>query len=365
MLVHLYQNPFLSPKRLDRFLAHGWFRNCNMLGKQKIVCLAKGMHATINIRVNLQNYQFPKSLHKNYVRNTKQFRYEINPPILNDEKEQLYQAHKHRFAGTILPTLALSLYGYENPKQNPFHTQEISVYDKDKLIAVSYFDIGNQTIASILGLFDHNYQKYSLGMFTMLLEIDFAIRLGKKYYYPGYILHKNIDFDYKLRLGNIQYHDGENHWLPYQDLHKTRWLDTIIDEEIEKITKELRTNYIPYSTFLNPYFPLSYLFDEELPFVASPMQIICLENILAKILLLEFLPDTKHYRLSYVQKAIITNEMQEMLYLLGNYNPEIYTQEIYVYQEIVVESYNLDEIIAKILIEKILSTKLEKQSFQI
>ncbi len=47
MIFNLYQNPFISPKRLDRFLAHGWFRNCNMLGKQYVICLETGLHAII------------------------------------------------------------------------------------------------------------------------------------------------------------------------------------------------------------------------------------------------------------------------------------------------------------------------------
>lgn len=360
MIFNLYQNPFISPKRLDRFLAHGWFRNCNMLGKQQVICLETGLHSIINIRVTLNNYKFPKSLAKNYKNNSKKFRFEIHEVQLNSEKEQLYHAHKHRFEGAVLPTLELSLFGFEGAIANPFHTQELCVYDGMRLVAVSYFDIGYNSVASIMGLFDHDYQKDSLGMFSMLVEIDLAMRLGKQFYYPGYILHQNPNFDYKLRLGNIQYHDGKNYWLPFSDFPKAKWLDTQIADKTKNIMKILAKNAINSHSLINPYFPLAYLFTNEIPFLLSPIQIkldvsldIALNTSSSNSLIIEYIPDTKHYRLSYAQKAILTEEIQELLSFLGNYNPEIYLQDIHVYEEIILESYEIEDIVEMVLLEKI------------
>ena len=41
-------------------------------------------------------------------------------------------------------------------------------------------------------------KKYSLGFYTMLLEIDFGIKSGAEYYYPGYVVPNYFKFDYKL-----------------------------------------------------------------------------------------------------------------------------------------------------------------------
>lgn len=352
MIFNLYQNPFISPKRLDRFLAHGWFRNCNMLGKQQVICLETGLHSIINIRVPLDNYKFPKSLQKNHKNNSKKFRFEIHEVQLNSEKEQLYHAHKHRFEGAVLPTLELSLFGFEGLESNPFHTQELCVYDGMRLVAVSYFDIGHKSVASIMGLFDHDYHKDSLGMFTMLVEIDLAMRLGKQFYYPGYILHQNPSFDYKLRLGNIQYHDGKNYWLPFSNLPKTTWLDTQIADETHKIMKNLAKNAINSHSLINPYFPLAYLFTDEIPFLLSPIQI-KLDILSENLLIVEYIPDTKHYRLSYAKKAMLTDEIQELLGFLGTYHAKLYVQDIYVYEEIILESYEIEDIVAKVLIEEL------------
>ena len=35
----------------------------------------------------------------------------------------------------------------------------------------------------------------------MLKEVEYGKRTGRKWFYPGYILDKRSDFDYKLKLG--------------------------------------------------------------------------------------------------------------------------------------------------------------------
>jgi arginyl-tRNA--protein-N-Asp/Glu arginylyltransferase len=354
MLVNIYQNPFLSPKRLDRFLLHGWFRNCNILTKQKIVCVDNGLSAVINIRVLLENYTIAKSLQKMYRRNMAKFRCEIHEVRIDASKEVLYQNHKSRFKGAIMPTLENTLFGYEGRMYSPFHTHELCVYDENKLVAVSYFDVSHNSIASILGLFDTTYHKYSLGMFTMLLEIDLAQRLHKKYYYPGYILHKDSAFDYKLRLGNIQYHDGKNYWKSHAYIDKETWLDTKIDLEIHKISQQLHAHEISFHTWLNPYFQLGYFATEHKSFLESPVHFICLENPEDFFWVIEYMPDRQTYRLSKAEKFVIMKDMQKIIDSLGQYNTTIYNKNLLVYCHIIIESANLDEVINTFLIEKIL-----------
>lgn len=357
MLIGAYYNPFLSPKRLDRFLAHGWFRSCNILGKQKLICLNEGIYPIINIRVQLEGYKYPKKLQKIMNRNLGKFRYEINSVKLNARKEALYQAQKSRFIGLIMPTLSDALFGEDYQQdymRNPFHTQEICVYDQDELVAVSFFDVGYQSVASILGLFDERYSKFSLGIYTMLLEISLGQRLGKKFYYPGYILHKDHTFDYKLRLGNLQYHNGENYWRPFGEVNQEVWLDRIIADKTAEIAALLQQNNVSCKTLWNPYFPFAYIFADEIMFLASPMQVFCANNFEHQPLVLEYMPDTKHYRLSYVQEAEPNEELNEMLALYGTYQTEIYSQKVYVYKETIYESFDLAEMVGKVLIEKIL-----------
>ena len=49
-------------------------------------------------------------------------------------------------------------------------------------------------------------------MYTMLLELDLAKRMGLDYYYPGYVLDSPSSFDYKLLLGPCEWLTDEQCW---------------------------------------------------------------------------------------------------------------------------------------------------------
>ena len=86
----------------------------------------------------------------------------------------------------------LSQFFYNNSIKSIFDTYEVAVYDGSKLIGLSYFDFGQKSVASLLSVYDvtDEYKKYSLGVYTMLLEVVYAQEQDKTYYYPGYVLDK-------------------------------------------------------------------------------------------------------------------------------------------------------------------------------
>ncbi|MEK7257118.1 MAG: GNAT family N-acetyltransferase, partial [Bacteroidota bacterium] len=103
------------------------------------------------------------------------------------------------FKGMLMPNLKFNM--LDNSETNIFSSYEIAVYDGDKLVAFSFFDVGKSSLASIKGVYDHEYAKHSLGLYTMLKEIQFGLELGFQYFYPGYIVPGYPRFDYKLRVG--------------------------------------------------------------------------------------------------------------------------------------------------------------------
>lgn len=64
-------------------------------------------------------------------------------------------------------------------------------------------------------MFDLDYSENSLGLYTMLLEIEHAISLGKKYYYHGYCYDVKSFYDYKKQFPALEWYDWENSWHPY------------------------------------------------------------------------------------------------------------------------------------------------------
>ena len=188
MLSQVHYKDYFRGEVLDDYLADGWFRSCQCMYRQQIICLNDGLYSPVRIRLELPNYEFRRSLRKLNKKVKNHFRVEIREGGFPGEidKEFLYTHFKKRLSGYLSPTLQRYLWG-ENTS-NVFETYEVAIYDKDELVAISFFDVGEESVASILGLYHEDYEKYSLGFYTMLAEIEFGKKEGYRYYYPGYVL---------------------------------------------------------------------------------------------------------------------------------------------------------------------------------
>jgi len=190
MLSQVHYRDFFKAEVLDEYLADGWFRSCQCMYRQQILYLTDGLYSPVRIRLELPNYEFRKSLRKINKKVKENFRVEIkkggHPG--EAEKEFLYTHFKERLTGYLSPTLKKYLWGERD--SNVFETYEVLIYDEEELVAVSFFDLGQDSIASILGIYHQDYESYSLGFYTMLAEIEFGKKEGFQYYYPGYVIPK-------------------------------------------------------------------------------------------------------------------------------------------------------------------------------
>ena len=99
------------------------------------------------------------------------------------------------------------------------NTQLFRVYDGKRLVAFSYFDVGRRVMYTKAGIYDPDYADHSLGLFTMLLEVELAVERDFTYYYPGYYAPTFPAFNYKLQFGPMQYRNiATGQWLPHPAL---------------------------------------------------------------------------------------------------------------------------------------------------
>ncbi|MGB0524481.1 MAG: GNAT family N-acetyltransferase [Flammeovirgaceae bacterium] len=301
----------MSPSRLDKFLAGGWFRNCHLLFRSQLICLEGDVFSVVNIRLNLEKYNFSKSLRKIYRRNLKRFTFEIRHMQLDREKEQLFQKHRSRFKGFLFESLQ-HFFSEDLMGQQVFDTKEICVYDKEQLIAYSFFDEGQNSMASLLGVFDERYSKYSLGLFTMLLEIIYASTTNKQYYYPGYVLDQPSVFDYKLRLGEMEYYNWKGEWLPKEKITFSANIASRLRSKIAEMQLTLSIWNVANKRILYPVFSLGYLGGFE-GFVKSPIYLACYgHKNKGRFLIVEYLLEEKTYALSLVEKLGDFDDMINM-----------------------------------------------------
>ncbi len=210
--------PFtLSPESLDWHLAKGWYRMGSTIFTTHFLFFKNRPYSAVWIRLDLREFAFSKSQRKLLRKNQQLFDVQVAARVIDEEHEDLYDRYAAQFDGRLSPSIADSLEDYDG--EVVFSTWETSVRDQisGKLVASSYFDLGNDSAASILGIFDPNLKSFSLGYYTMLLEIQHCLELGLRYYYPGYVVPSYQRFDYKLRLGQSEYFDlRTDAWLPYK-----------------------------------------------------------------------------------------------------------------------------------------------------
>lgn len=243
---------------LDNYLEEGWFRSSHMMLRSNVLCVEGELLETINIRYDLRGYEYPKRMRKLMRRNRRRFRHEIRPARVTARRRQLYKMHIKRFKGMVVPTLDAFMAGSFH-EHSPFNTMEVTVYDGRRIVAVSYFDVGMHSMASILGFFDPDYSRYSLGIYTMLLEIEWAQQRQMHYYYPGYILDAHPLFDYKLRLGQAEVYDWERHWVPFQPAMREQTLAAAIRSKHALLREQFVHYGVEHATFTYPLAYLGYL----------------------------------------------------------------------------------------------------------
>jgi len=272
----------LHAKELDAFLAHAWFRNGQTMFHTQILCFEQGVYSPVWIRLPLTNY-VPKKRLRKLLRKNSHFRTVVKKASITPAKERLYQQHKYRFSGYIHDSLSDYL---EAGGASVFNTMEICVYDGRKLIAVSYFDVGDVSLAGIIALYDNSYATASLGMYTMLKEINYGVINNYQYYYPGYIVPGYAPFDYKRRIGDVEYFDWTDSmpnkplWKPIAQMPIHLLPANIIQARLRFVQKSLQGLAIPTKMYTYPLFHLGKWGQNGKSFLQSPVFLQCYPNAL-------------------------------------------------------------------------------------
>ncbi|CAN5467268.1 hypothetical protein BH10ACI1_BH10ACI1_34190 [soil metagenome] len=199
----------IAPERLDSLLANGWRHFGEYFFRYNLGWHQNSIRAVIPLRIRLADFTFSKSQRRILTKN-QDLQTFIRPIEITPETVAMFERHRFRFAENIPP----SIYTFLSPEPAtvPCEAFELAVYDQEKLLAVSFFDVGAEAISSIYGIFAPEETSRSLGILTMLLEIDFALNNGKQFYYHGYAYQGNSFYDYKKRFRSLEKFDWNGNW---------------------------------------------------------------------------------------------------------------------------------------------------------
>ncbi|GAA4819873.1 hypothetical protein GCM10023331_00320 [Algivirga pacifica] len=225
-------------KALDDYLENGWFRDGSLMSRYEMIHFREQIYSVVPLRAQLNGFSFSRSQRKLLRRNS--FLTQVIQPItFTEEKEEMYQTHRMRFKSKNSPKTLKSYFIEESSNMTPFETWELSLYDGDTLAGVSFFDVGEKSICSILAIFNPAYEPQSIGITTMLREVEYALSLNKEYYYPGYVLDQPSVFDYKKRLSNLEFFNWEGNWESMNYFDPTKAANHIIRSKLTAVLQLL------------------------------------------------------------------------------------------------------------------------------
>jgi arginyl-tRNA--protein-N-Asp/Glu arginylyltransferase len=199
----------VEPSEMDNVWAEGWrhfgpyFFRYSLAPHDGVLC-----HVT-PLRIQLDHFNLSRS-QKRILKNNADLRVVIRDAALNSDKENLFERHRLRFKENV-PN---SIYDFmsERPASVPCPNQEICAYQDDRLLAMSFLDIGERATSAVYAAFEPSESKRSLGIFTILCAIAHSRSLGCAYYYPGYAYREPSGYDYKKRFSGLQYFDWAGSW---------------------------------------------------------------------------------------------------------------------------------------------------------
>ncbi|MFN0121185.1 MAG: arginine-tRNA-protein transferase [Blastocatellia bacterium] len=198
-------------QRMDFFWSLGW----RHLGRD-FFRYSQAMHAdgrvydVMPLRVALSRFA-PSRSQKRVLAKNRDVEVLIRASTIDAGREAMFQRHKQRFRENVPD----SLYDFlsETPASAPCKNHEICVYQDDRLLAVSYLDIGREATSGVYAMFEPAESARSLGIFCILQSIRYSQTLGCRYYYPGYAYRQPSVYDYKKNLAAIEYLD----WQAYDE----------------------------------------------------------------------------------------------------------------------------------------------------
>ncbi|HWH76936.1 MAG TPA: hypothetical protein VNT76_06170 [Candidatus Binatus sp.] len=201
-----------SPGKMDQLWAEGWRHFGIIFARYRTSVHGGKLYSVLPLRVDLARFTLSRS-QKRVLAKNRDTRVMLRPSSVDAEKEALFEKHRVRFDENV-PT---SLFNFlsPNPAQVPCPNLELCVYLGERLLAVTFLDVGGIATSGVYAIFDPAHSKRSLGVLMMLYSIQFSRESSYRYYYPGYAYREPFIYDYKKRLSGLEHLDWQSGWQPY------------------------------------------------------------------------------------------------------------------------------------------------------
>lgn len=195
----------------DTLLSDGWRHFGQEFFRYNLALYENEIRFVIPLRIRLSEFRLAKSQERILRRNL-DVESSVGPVNVTADVLDLFERHKQRFKQHT-PN---SIYAFiaERPEDEPCETYQQTLRLGDRLLATGFFDVGERSVSAIYTSFDPVETRRSLGILTILKEIEFAAAIGKQLFYLGYSYSGNSFYDYKKRFHGIEAFDWNAAWSP-------------------------------------------------------------------------------------------------------------------------------------------------------
>jgi len=209
-------------------IQRGWRR----FGKYFFHPICHGCNECKSIRIDASNYKLSKSQKKAIKRNKNTQIIVQKPSITKDHvalynKYHLWKAQKDSWSHRDISNDEY----FENfvDGANDFGKEVLYIVD-DKLVGVDLIDILDDGISSIYFFYDPEYAHLSLGIYSLIYQINLAKILELRWIYLGYWVDGCKAFAYKTNFKPQQLLDGFPHIT--QDANWQEWDGTTLPKSL-------------------------------------------------------------------------------------------------------------------------------------
>ncbi|MEA3354560.1 MAG: arginyltransferase [Campylobacterota bacterium] len=193
-IQYRYMEYCSSQEQYD-MLDRGWRR----FGNMHFVPVCKECNSCVTMRIDVEKFKFTKS-HKRLFKKNEDIQVYVQKPTVTMEHIELFNKyHAHMKEKKQWHENIIDVQEYHNSYVNGAHDfgKEILYFKDDKLIAVALSDMMPQALSAVYCYYDHDYDEYSLGKYSILAQISLAKQNKVPYLYLGYWIKDHFSMGYK------------------------------------------------------------------------------------------------------------------------------------------------------------------------
>lgn len=204
----------VSAEGMDRLWAGGWRHFGNQFFRYSVAEHAGTWQGIMPLRIDLARHT-PSKSQRRVLRKNADLSVLWTPLRVSDETTAMFERHKTRFKDNVPDSLACFL--GEPPGGGPCECLELQCRAGDRLVAASFVDVGRTAVSSVYGIFEPEHAGRSLGIYTLLVELEWARQQGFRYHYPGYAMTGPSHYDYKKQFHGLEALDwASGEWRPLE-----------------------------------------------------------------------------------------------------------------------------------------------------